>query len=58
MTTDSPAAAPPTLLERAKTDLKAALHDLGHPVWASEQLIHHIEAFIEAKFAALKQEIP
>lgn len=47
----------PTLLERAKADLHGVLRDIGHPIWAADQLVKHFEAFIEAKFAALKKDL-
>lgn len=53
----APAPAAPSLLERAKADLHAALHDIGHPIWAAEHFVKHLETFIEAKFAALKKDL-
>lgn len=34
---------------KAKADVKSMLHDLGHPVWAVEQFVKTIEAWIDAK---------
>ncbi len=46
-----------TLVEKARAELHAALHDAGHPLWAADAVVTKIDAYIAAKFAALSQEI-